>query len=211
MKYFYFFPDEDLDHPIYLLRMIQDFGKNLCSIKLTVNRLLHHLDENHPEIVRALFCIANGCPKLKTLILEAGESSPQIPSMGNLFFSIFSISLELLDELSISCKELKELKITGFVFDDFLEESEINEMFPNCNVELKDCLFGNFDDQASCEQCGMYLDDCLCSGNFYFPYDPSNSDFDDQDSNYGEADDILDNFDGSEIELLFTQDYEGHN
>ena len=193
--------------------MIEEFGKNLRSIKLSVNRFLLDLYEDHFANGRALHCITNECLKLETLILEAGESSrPQITPMGNLFFSTFSMSFQHLDQLSINCKELKELKITGFVFDDFLDESEIKEIFfPNCNVELKDCLFGNFDDQASCEQCGMYLDDCLCSGNFYFPYDPSNSDFDDQDSNYGEADDILDNFDGSEIELLFTQDYEGHN
>ena len=64
-------------------------------------------------------------------------------------------------------------------------------------MELKECYLN-----ASCVQCEMYLEDCLCSGNFHFPYDPFNSDFDDQDSNYEKADDILDNFDGSEIELL---------
>ena len=64
-------------------------------------------------------------------------------------------------------------------------------------LELKECYLN-----ASCVQCEMYLEDCLCSGNFHFPYDPFNSDFDDQDSNYEKADDILDNFDGSEIELL---------
>ena len=45
-------------------------------------------------------------------------------------------------------------------------------------LELKECYLN-----ASCVQCEMYLEDCLCSGNFHFPYDPFNSDFDDQDSN----------------------------
>ena len=176
--------------------MIEEFGKNLRSIKLTVNGFLLDFAENHlGDTERALYCIGNGCPKLKTLILEAEDESPP-----------FSLSLPLLDEISDMCKELKELKFTNWALEDFFDDGKIKEIFPKCNVELKECYLN-----ASCVQCEMYLEDCLCSGNFHFPYDPFNSDFDDQDSNYEKADDILDNFDGSEIELLFTQDYEGQD
>ena len=57
----------------------------------------------------------------------------------------------------------------------------------------------------------VYNVKCIWKTVFVVVYDPFNSDFDDQDSNYEKADDILDNFDGSEIELLFTQDYEGQD
>ena len=164
--------------------MIEEFGKNLRSIKLSVNRFLLDLYEDHFANGRALHCITNECLKLETLILEAGESSrPQITPMGNLFFSTFSMSFQHLDQLSINCKELKELKITGFVFDDFLDESEIKEIFfPNCNVELK--------------KCGDHFNLYVGNGKAFDGYFWSHFDLI-----------SLDNLDGGEIELMFTQNY----
>ena len=104
--------------------MIEEFGENLRSIKLTVNGFLLDFAENHLNNERALYCIGNGCPKLKTLILEAEDESPP-----------FSLSLPLLDEISDMCKELKELKFTNWALEDFFDDGEIKEIFPKCNVE----------------------------------------------------------------------------
>ena len=183
----YDYDDADLDtrllsdrRPKPLMRTIEEFGKDLRSIKFsTMNRFLSYV---YGDVV--ISHIGNGCPKLETLIIESVDET----------YKYLAISREHLDYLSDDCKELKELKITNVTFEDVFDESEIEEIFPNCNVETKECLFL---DAMLCEHCEMYLDDCLCG------IDPPNSDSDnsDQDSNIERADDgdetndILDYFD----------------
>ena len=86
--------------------------------------------------------------------------------------------------LSEGCKELKDLKITNAFFDGFLSSSENNvkELFPNCTVELK--------------KCGDSYNDYAYNGKAFDGYFWSRFDLI-----------SLDNLDGGEIELMFTQNY----
>ena len=79
-------------------------------------------------------------PELKTLTLGSNL-------LGNL---LITWSLE---ELSKKCKKLKELKIiNAYLFSD---EDEIKKMFPDCNVEIKECKF-------PCKSCGEFPHNCDC-------------------------------------------------
>ena len=93
-------------------------------------------------------------------------------------------------------------------------EGDVKDMFPNCNVEMKECEF-------LCDDCGEEIIDCNCydsdSDDLYTDDDSNNSSFDDgeQDSNSegandeDETNDILDDFDGGEIEFMFTGNKSG--
>ena len=75
---------------------------------------------------------------------------------------------------------------------------EVKKILPDCNVEIKECKFEDLDDSS------------WMSDDSYDSWDVS---FDDgeQDSNAesgdDETNDILDNFDGGEIDLMFSQNY----
>ena len=98
----------------------------------------------------------------------------------------------------------------------------ITRMFPGCNVEIKECEFAEFD------QDGYSSDDYHFRGYDSDSYESDSDDlydhrrysddswdvsFDDgeQDSNAesgdDETNDILDHFDGGEIDLMFSQNY----
>ena len=76
-------------------------------------------------------------------------------------------------------KNLRNLKFTKIWFFDLDTKSEVKELFPNCNVEFKNCKFGpNWVKQDSNSE-------RVNDGN--------------------ETNDVLDNFNEREIELMFTQ------
>ena len=85
-----------------------------------------------------------------------------------------------MEHLSEGCKELKDLKITNAFFHGFFtsNKSEVKELFPNCNVELKKCGHNGHNGKAF-------------DGYFWSHFDLIS----------------LDNLDGGEIELMFTQNY----
>ena len=69
-----------------------------------------------------------------------------------------------LKKISKMFKNLKELKIKSKI--DLYEEYEVEEILPNCNVEIKQCLF-----LQACEDCGLRrsdfvsLNDCDCNNS----------------------------------------------
>ena len=186
-----------------ILETIEKFGQHLCDIGIVLNSF-EEFTEFEPG---PLDFIIEGCPNLKTLSL--GSHRP-------LHLIILEESLE---NLSMRCKKLKKLKITNgkVVRIDgsrrVATEGDVKDMFPNCYVECDECEF-------LCDDCGEEIIDCNCydsdSDDLYTDDDSNNSSFDDgeQDSNSegandeDETNDILDDFDGGEIELMFTQDYE---
>ena len=116
------------------------------------------------------------CLNLKSLTLETLE----LPDYYADHFMRISES-EGLECLVEECKELKNLKFTKLWFYDLETKEDVENMFPNCNVEFKNCKFGpNWDEHDSNSE--------------------SNNDSD-------ENDDVFDNFDGGEIEFMFTQNY----
>ena len=46
-----------------------------------------------------------------------------------------------LKDLYNRCKELKDLKLTNVSFVEIYTENQIKIMFPDCNVEIKECRF----------------------------------------------------------------------
>ena len=82
--------------------------------------------------------ISKGCPKLKSLSLE----SLDLDGDSNMFIEICESAG--LRSLSKGCKELENLKLTKICLGDANSQKwrnrEIKEMFPNCNVELKNCV-----------------------------------------------------------------------
>ena len=122
--------------------------------------------------------ISRGCPNLKSFALESldlfGDSKQFIkidPSSG-------------LKSLQ-SCKELKNLKfkkIRLLSSDDMNNitygENYLRNMFPNCNLEIKNCVKSEY----------------FHGHSFHEPFDGSNHD-------------VLDDFEGEEIKLMFTQNY----
>ena len=127
-----------------------------------------------------------------------------------------NISEEALEALREGCKELKDLKLTKVTFEDILTEDEIKKILPECNVEINDCEFPEIDDSSwmSHDSYDSDLDD------LFENYDSDNSwdvsfEGGEQDSNSersNESDenktmDILDNFDGDEFELMFSENY----
>ena len=125
-------PDYEL---VDLLTTIQGYGEDLCDINLFLNHF----------VKCPINFIKNGCPKLKTLSL----GSPTL----DLYFCRKSF-----EELSKRCKELKVLKISKAKFRLYNEE-EVKEMFPNCNVDIKESQFL----LKACLGCGKKLLSCICN------------------------------------------------
>ena len=188
-----------------ILETIEKFGQHLCDIGIVLNSF-EEFTEFEPG---PLDFIIEGCPNLK-----------------NLFFGSYHplhlmILVESLEYLSKRCKKLEKLKIiNGKVVRMYgsrrvATEGDVKDMFPNCYVECDDCEF-------LCDDCGEEIIDCNCydsgSDDLYTTDDDSyNSSFDDreQDSNSegandeDETNDILDDFDGGEIEFMFTGNKSG--
>ena len=120
-----------------------------------------------------------GCPKLKSLTLDSFLYFEGIydDSCGN---SGIDITRESLEHLSDGCEELKDLKITNAFLGGFDCESEVKELFPNCNVELKKCG----------DDVNGYFHNGKAFDGFFWSHLRS-----------------LDNLDGGEIDLMFTQNY----
>ena len=73
-----------------------------------------------------LECISAGCPKLKSLTLDS--------NMWDL-----EINRKSLKELRKGCKELKDLKLFQILCKSNNAEDDIKKIFPDCNVEIKEC------------------------------------------------------------------------
>ena len=132
-----------------LIDIIKKFGNGLSGINLLMNGFGSG----------CLKAIIEGCPKLKTLTLEpfhdpeytntiwyvtflsrivaAGLPGHVLATMPISFSDLFDDDMVALSE---GCKDLKDLKITKGFFPSFTE-SEIKSILPNCNVEMKECLF----------------------------------------------------------------------
>ena len=103
------------------------------------------------------------------------------------------------------------------MFLDIFTQDDIKKIFPDCNVELKECEF----DEESLDDSSWMSDDSYDSyydDDWFDDYGFNNSwdvSFDDgeQDSNSDRAyesdenNDIFDNFDEREIESLFSQNH----
>ena len=208
---------------------IRKFGKDLCSINmLTVLRpqkicFRHFLDH-----------ISEGCPKLKTLTLESLRGWKEMPFNYRYVEDDFEdddsddwdliISVESLEGLHNRCKELKDVKLTHVWFDHIFTEDDMKQFLPNCNVELKECGFDDFDELVKLHDRefklmnGIDLSESDDSELWSDGYDSDNTwdvslDDGEQDSNSEGADesdetnDILDDFDGEEIDLMFSENY----
>ena len=122
--------------------------------------------------------ISRGCPKLKSFALESLNLSGDFKKFISIEVSSGLRSLQ-------RCKELKNLKFKKIrldfsddMYNITYTENDLRNMFPNCNLEIKNCVKSEYFD-----------------GYFSFmPFDGSNYD-------------VLDNFEGEEIELMFTQTY----
>ena len=147
-----------------LLTTIQNFGEDLCDINLFLNYFVKcPMVSPNSGYSRSwecpLYFIKNGCPKLKTLSLGSptldlySNPNPLPWEHTNLYFSQQS-----LQELSKRCKELKVLKISKAKFRLYNEE-EVQEMFPNCNVDIKQSQFL----LKACLGCGKKLLSCICN------------------------------------------------
>ena len=118
-------------HYLRLFSTIEELGKNLSSIKLSIAA------DCCCSIMVTFDSIIRGCPKLKTLTLESALDC----------FPPYYMNVKAcLEALGDSCKELKDLKITNVWFKDIFTEDEIEEILPNCNVEIKECEFEEKDD-----------------------------------------------------------------
>ena len=107
-----------------LMDIIRKFGKGLTGINLLMNGFGS----------RCLKAIIEGCPNLKNLTLEPFHD----PEATNLW--LVTICKDGLKALSEGCKDLKNLKITKGCFVS-LTESDSKPLFPNCNLEINECLF----------------------------------------------------------------------
>ena len=139
---------------------------------------------------------------------------------------------ESLEELYKRCKDLKDLKFTKVSFENLTTEDAVKSIFPGCNVEIKNCEFlyipsgdtsEEESDDSSIVTCysnqydsdhGWF--DYYSDGRIYRHRDGKYVSFDngEQDSSSegsssyescDEANDILDNFDGGEIKLMFSE------
>ena len=146
--------------------------------------------------------IGRGCPKLKSLTLESLVLSEALTTCVNPLEKdsdhFITIDDESFDSLSDGCKNLKNLKCTKIILDDqgldYFTESEVKKVFPNCHVEFKNCVVKSLNGFESWFEWE------------YTPLDYTISADDEQDSNPEGVNDVLDNFDGGEIEFMFTQD-----
>ena len=123
--------------------------------------------------------ISRGCPNLKSFALESLDLFGDSKQFIKIDPSSGLKSLQ-------SCKELKNLKFKkiGFFqnwYSDWhsCDESDLKNMFPNCYVDLKKC--GKLE---------YFWNGCFS----FMPFDHSNCD-------------VLDNFEGEEIRLMFSQNY----
>ena len=115
-----------------LFSTIEELGKNLSSIQLSIAA------DCCCSIMVTFDSIIRGCPKLKTLTLESAlDCFPPY---------YMNVSKESLEALGECCTELKDLKITNVWFKDIFTEEEIEEILPNCDVEIKECEFEEKDD-----------------------------------------------------------------
>ena len=46
-----------------------------------------------------------------------------------------------LEEFSKGCKEFKDLKLAKIRFVEIWAEDDIKKIFPNCNLEIKECAY----------------------------------------------------------------------
>ena len=181
------------------MRTIYENGKDLISINLKINM-------DYDNGTNLAFY---GCPKLKSLTLESLRGRKGGPTLSKEKDQDLILSFWHLKNLYKNCKELKDLKLTRVSFEEICNEAYIKRMFPGCNVEIKECEFDEFDQ------------DGYSSDDYHFRGYDSDSDFDiswdvsfddgEQDSNAesvdDETNDILDNFDGGEIDLMFSHNY----
>ena len=121
-----------------LLLNIQRFGEDLSSIDL----LLNNFDSSDGHFKDGtLDFIINQCPKLKSLSIGSH-------SLDHSNLVIFEESLK---DLSKRCKELKNLKITKAKLraEPIWKKTDggpVEEIFPDCNVEIKESEFISNDD-----------------------------------------------------------------
>ena len=206
---------------------IMELGKDLTSISLLIVGDEVGLGSYGTGNWLMIDYIIMGCPKLKSLTLESLRGWKQFCSKAETnFFDLpgggweLIIEKESLEELHKRCKELKDLKLTKVSFIDIFTEDEITNIFPDCNVEIKNCEFADLcpdssedssdsDDGWVCYSDQYDSDDGWC--DYYIKY--ASSDDEEQDSNSegtyesDETNDTLDNFDGGEIELMFSENY----
>ena len=107
-----------------LMDIIKKFGSGLTGINLLMNGFGS----------RCLKAIIEGCPNLKNLTLEPFHD----PEATGLWLVTFW--KDGLKALSEGCKDLKNLKITKGCFVS-LTKSDSEPLFPNCNLEINECLF----------------------------------------------------------------------
>ena len=74
--------------------------------------------------------IIEGCPKLKTLTLEALERGRDL-----------TIEKKCLKKLLETGKELETLRIIKGHFPDLFNKKEVKEILPTWNVEMEECKF----------------------------------------------------------------------
>ena len=123
-----------------LLDTIKEFGHGLCEIILLLNDYDNYQD--------ALGYITS--PDLKKLTLGA-HFHHYIDHDDHQNLLISDNCLEL---LSKRCKKLRDLKIIK-AYIHYSNEDDFKEKFPNCNVEIEDCVF-------LCEGCAEFTDECMC-------------------------------------------------
>ena len=112
------------------------FGENLEIINL----LLHGGEKGWNLTWMLEGYISRGCPKLKSFALESLDLSDDFKQFISIEVSSGLRSLQ-------RCKELKNLKLKkiGLEFFDYTynitcTENDLGNMFPNCNLEIKNCV-----------------------------------------------------------------------
>ena len=102
-------------------------------------------------------------PTVNKLLREACINCPKLIHLEIAELKI--IEKKNLKKISKMLKNLKELTIITSKIDVF-DEYEVEEILPNCNVEIKQCLF-----LQACEDCGLRrsdfvsLNDCDCNNS----------------------------------------------
>ena len=111
-------------------------GQDLCSINLLIRSESAFLMGLSPYYYKSrINFIIEGCPKLKNLTLESLRGWKENDD------DDLTISRDNLKALYNGCRELKDLKLTKIDFRNMWTEDEIKEIFPDCNVEIKECHF----------------------------------------------------------------------
>ena len=119
-----------------LMDIIRKFGKGLTGINLLMNGFGSRCIKERQWEAQSpcLKAIIEGCPNLKNLTLEPFHD----PEATGLWLVTFW--KDGLKALSEGCKDLKNLKITKGCFVS-LTKSDSEPLFPNCNLEINECLF----------------------------------------------------------------------